>query len=62
MILMDISAFHLKGFSFSLLQMLCYLFASQSHWARPTNPHSLIMMMMRRRMRRTVLVLLTIDC
>ena len=27
--------------SLSLLQMLCYLFASQSHWARPTNPHSL---------------------
>ena len=27
--------------SFSLLQMLCYLFASQSHWASPTNPHSL---------------------
>ena len=41
MILMDISAFHLKGFSLSLLQMLCYLFASQSHWASPTSPHSL---------------------
>ena len=36
MILTDISAFHLKGFS--LLLMPCYLFASQSHQARPANP------------------------
>ena len=47
--------------SLSLSQMLCYLFASHSHWARPTNPHSL-MMLATRRMKRTVLVLLTIDC